>query len=46
MSMSEIKDAFWIDKNVFNEENQIYKEILQETYGIEVHRYDNAEAGN
>ena len=45
MSKSEIKDVFWIDKNVFNEENQIYKELMKETYGLEVHQYDNAEAG-
>ena len=45
MSKSEIKEVFWIDKSVFNEENQIYKEIMQETYGLEVHQYDNAKAG-
>ena len=45
MSKSEIKEAFWIDKSVFNEENQVYKEIMEETYGLQVHQYDNAQAG-
>ena len=45
MSKSEINEAFWIDKNVFSEENQIYKEIMKETYGLEVHQYDNAKDG-
>ena len=45
MSKSEIKEAFWIDKSVFNEENQVYKEIMEATYGLQVHQYDNAQAG-
>ena len=45
MSKSEIKEVFWIDKSVFSEENQIYKEIMKETYGLEVHQYDNAQTG-
>ena len=45
MSDLKIKEVFWIDKSVFNEENQIYKEIMEQTYGLEVHQFDNAEAG-
>lgn len=45
MIKSEIKEVFWIDKNVYSEENQIYKEIMQETYGLEVHQYNNVKAG-
>ena len=45
MSNLEIKEVFWIDKSVFNEENKIYKEIMKETYGLEVHQFDNTEAG-
>ncbi len=42
MSDLKIKEVFWIDKSVFNEENQIYKEIMEQTYGLEVHQFDNA----
>ena len=45
MIKSEIKEVFWIDKNVYIEENQIYKEIMQETYDLEVHQYNNVKAG-
>jgi len=41
----EIKEVIWIDKNVFNDENQGYKKIMEESYGLKVHEYDNAEEG-
>ena len=42
---SEIKEVIWIDKNVFNDENQGYKKIMIEKYGLKVHEYNNAEKG-
>ena len=42
---SEIKEVIWIDKKVFNDENQGYKKKLEESYGLKVHEYDNAEKG-
>ena len=45
MTDPQIKEAFWIDKAVFSEENKIYKEIMEQTYGLQVYCYDNAEAG-
>ena len=42
---SEIKEVIWIDKKVFNNENQGYKKIMKESYGLEVHEYDDAEKG-
>ena len=42
---TEIKEVIWIDKNVFNDENQGYKKIMIEKYGLKVHEYNNAEKG-
>ena len=42
MTDPQIKEAFWIDKAVFSEENKIYKEIMEQTYGLQVYCYDNA----
>ena len=42
---SEIKELIWIDKSVFNDENQGYKKVMEESYGLKVHEYDNAEEG-
>lgn len=45
MFKPEIKEVFWIDKNVSSEENQIYKNIMKETYNLDVHEYNNAQEG-
>ena len=42
---SEIKDVIWIDKSVFNDENQGYKKTMEEKYGLNVKVYDDAKAG-
>ena len=41
----EIKEVIWIDKSVFNDENQGYKQIMEGSYGLKVHEYDNVEEG-
>ena len=44
-NISEIKNVIWIDKSVFNEENQGYKKIMEEKYGLDVKTFDNAKLG-
>ena len=44
-STSEIKKVIWIDKNVFNDENEEYKKIMENSYGLEIERYDDAKNG-
>ena len=42
---AEIKDVIWIDKAVFNNENQGYKKIMEKKYGLIVREFNNAEKG-
>ena len=42
---SEIKNVIWIDKSVFNDENQGYKKIMEDKYGLDVKVYDEARTG-
>lgn len=42
---SEIKNVIWIDKSVFNDENQGYKKIMEDKYGLDVKVYDDARTG-
>ena len=44
-NISEIKNVIWIDKNVYDEENQGYKKIMEEKYGLEVNTFDDAKLG-
>ena len=41
----EIKGVIWIDKSVFNEENQGYKKLMEEKYSLKVDVYNDAKAG-
>ena len=41
----EINRVIWIDKSVFNNENQRYKKKLEEKYSLKVDVYNNAAAG-
>ena len=41
----DINEVIWIDKNVFNDENQGYKKIMQEKYGLKVREYNDAKLG-
>ena len=41
----EIKEVILIDKHVFNEENQGYKEIMEKLYGLKVSVYDDSISG-
>ena len=45
MASSEIKEVIWIDKNIFNNENQGYKKIMETKYGLYVHEYNDAQKG-
>ena len=45
MTHKEIKQVIWIDKSVFNEENQGYKKIMVQKYGLEVNEYNDAKKG-
>ena len=45
MVSSEIKEVIWIDKSVYNNENQGYKKIMEEKYGLFVREYDDAQQG-
>ena len=45
MSADEIQQVIWIDKSVFNEENQGYKKIMEVKYGLEVNEYNEAKKG-
>ena len=45
MASSEIKEVIWIDKSVFNNENQGYKKIMETKYGLFVREYDDAQEG-
>ena len=45
MAENKIKDVIWIDKNVFNSENQGYKKIMIEKYNLKVNEYDNVKLG-
>jgi len=45
MTSSEIKEVIWIDKSVFNNENQGYKKIMETKYGLFVREYDDAQEG-
>ena len=45
MASSEIKEVIWIDKNIFNKENQGYKKIMETKYGLYVHEYNDAQKG-
>ena len=40
-----IKHVIWIDKNVYNSENQGYKKIMELKYGLKVHTYNDARLG-
>lgn len=42
---SEIKSVIWIDKSVNNDENQGYKKIMEDKYGLDVKVYDDARIG-
>lgn len=42
---SEINQVIWIDKNVFNEENQGYKKIMENKYGLKVKVFNDAKLG-
>ena len=44
-NISEIKNVIWIDKNVYDDENQGYKKIMEEKYGLEVNTFDDAKLG-
>ena len=44
--ISEIKEVIWIDKNVFNDENQGYKLIMENVYGLKVRVYNDSQLGN
>ena len=44
-NISEIKKVIWIDKSVYNNENQGYKKIMEEKYGLDVKTFDNAKLG-
>ncbi len=41
----EIYEVIWIDKNVFNYENQGYKKILVEKYYLKVREFNDAKLG-
>ncbi len=41
----EINRVIWIDKNVFNNENQGYKKIMEEKYNLKVDVYNDAKVG-
>ena len=41
-NISEINKVIWIDKSVYNDENQGYKKIMEDKYGLEVNTFDNA----
>ena len=41
----EIKEVIWIDKNVFNEENQGYKQIMENLYGLKVRVFNDSKSG-
>ena len=40
-----IKEVIWIDKSVNNSENQGYKKIMENKYGLKVHTYNDARLG-
>ena len=40
-----IKKVFWIDKSVYNQENQGYKKIMETELNLEVKEYNNAKSG-
>ena len=40
-----ITEVIWIDKNIFNNENQGYKKIMEEKYGLYVHEYNDVQMG-
>lgn len=40
----EIKEVIWIDKNVFNEENQGYKQIMENLYGLKVRVFNDSKS--
>ena len=44
-NISEINKVIWIDKSVYNDENQGYKKIMEDKYGLEVNTFDNAKLG-
>ena len=41
----EIERVIWIDKNVFSNENQGYKKIMEEKYNLNVDVYNDAKVG-
>ena len=41
----EINRVIWIDKNVFNNENQGYKKIMEEKYNLKADVYNDAKVG-
>ena len=45
MTSCEIKEVIWIDKSVYNNENQGYKKIMENKYGLFVREYDDAQQG-
>ena len=45
MDSPEISQVIWIDKNVYNNENQGYKKIMEEKYHLKVDVYDDARNG-
>ena len=45
MTSGEIKEVIWIDKSVYNSENQGYKKIMEDKYRLFVREFDDAQKG-